>query len=126
MLTNSQYLALRKYKESFTRPTKKPDVMTESLFKQGFIRLERSEYTTNNVCEVTHIKTFWTLTSLGEKAMEEFEDHINQMSKMHAEKKADRKFQLLNTFFGAVLGVIGALLVEHFAAILEFFHRWLS
>lgn len=58
--------------------------------------------------------------------MEKFEDHINQMSKMQAKKKADRKFQLLNTFFGAVLGVIGALLVEHFAAILEFFHRWLS
>lgn len=58
MLTNSQYLALRKYKESFTRPTKKPDVMTESFFKQDFIRLERSEYTTNNVCEVTHLKIF--------------------------------------------------------------------
>lgn len=38
-----------------------------------------------------------------------------------AEKTKDRRFQLLNTLLGAVVGALLTLFVEHFSEILAFF-----
>lgn len=43
----------------------------------------------------------------------------NQHSEEKAEKAKDRRFQLINTLVGAVLGGMVTLLVEHFSGIVE-------
>ena len=45
------------------------------------------------------------------------QDHAEEQT----EKKKDRRFQLLNTLFGALLGAVFTLLVEHWPDIVSFF-----
>lgn len=47
------------------------------------------------------------------------QDHAEEQS----EKKKDRRFQLLNTLFGALIGAFFTLLIEHLDRVLAFFSR---
>lgn len=46
-----------------------------------------------------------------------------EMAEKEAEKKVEHRFQLLNTLFGAVVGSLLTLFVEHFSEVLAFFER---
>ena len=63
------------------------------------------------------------ITQKGEAKLKELEDMAQQMNNQHSEEKAekakDRRFQLINTLVGAVLGGMVTLLVEHFSGIVE-------
>ena len=47
----------------------------------------------------------------------------DEMREQRAKERRDKKFQLFNTFLGAVAGSIVTLVVEHFTSFLSWFHR---
>lgn len=123
MLTEAEYLALRRFRDSFESAQSKPDDMTAWLFEQGFIRIERVKYYVQNQCKTEYLKTFWDVTPLGERALNEFEQSVQNakkdVAKDQSEKKRDRRFQLFNTLLGAVLGAVLTLLAQQLPAILR-------
>lgn len=125
MLTEEQYVALKNIRDSFASAAKKPDDMTAYLYQQGFIKIKRFKYTTQDECAATYIKTLWTLTPAGQKALNDFEysaqEKADKMSNDETVKKAERKFNLFNTVLGAVLGAVITLVIQNFAEILDFF-----
>ena len=58
-----------------------------------------------------------------QEAEQRQEELRQQAAKEEAEKKSDRRFQLLNTMLSAFVGGILTLLVEHFDRILSFFFQ---
>lgn len=58
-----------------------------------------------------------------QEAEQRQEELRQQAAKEEAEKKSDRRFQLLNTLLSAFVGGILTLLVEHFDRILSFFFQ---
>ena len=65
----------------------------------------------------------YTIGDRGCAALESLEkieqDLHEQAARQQASKRADRRFQLLNSLFSAVIGGAVALLVEHFDAVLD-------
>lgn len=130
MLTENQYNALCIFRDNFVPASGKPDDMTMRFLEYGYIETKRFEYTVQDECEVTYLKTVWSLTVSGQEALEEFEYIVEKSRKekadKEAEKKSDRRFQLLTALFGAVIGYLLAFLVEHWNSIinfaLKFFH----
>ena len=63
----------------------------------------------------------------GEAIVSELTRMNGDVRQNHAEEKSekekDRRFQLLNTLFGALLGAVFTLLVEHFGEIIKFFQQ---
>lgn len=112
MLNKTEYNELRKF--LIVAPFDSEDKVAEKLFIDGLIAgYEYHEVTDLNaeLCVVLFPKTA-IITEDGRDALEEFEKWSQNMSEQQAEKKADRKFQLFNTLLGAVLGIIGTLLVQ--------------
>ena len=58
-----------------------------------------------------------------QEAEQRQEELRRQTAKEEAEKKSDRRFQLLNTLLSAFVGSVLTLLVEHFDRILSFFFQ---
>lgn len=56
-----------------------------------------------------------------QEAEQRQEELCRQTAKEEAEKKSDRRFQLLNTLLSAFVGGVLTLLAEHFDRILSFF-----
>ncbi len=110
MLTEQQYQNLVRYRDTFFNAAQKPDDATVYFYKLKYIEVERTEYTVQHECEISYLKTAWVLTLEGERALEEFEQHAKEMAEDRTIKKRDRKFDLLNTLLGAVLGALFAIL----------------
>ena len=51
------------------------------------------------------------------------EQQVKELSDAKAEKKADRRFQLFDTFFGAVIGALLMGLYDHRGELLDFFRQ---
>lgn len=70
------------------------------------------------------------ITPPGTQELESEEDRRDQLAKdraaKEADKRSDRRFQMLNTVVSAFLGFAFGLLAEHFVGILEFAIRLAS
>ena len=67
------------------------------------------------------------ITQKGLAILNALDDMAQKVSQEHAEKKSeqakDRRFQLINTLIGTVLGSAVTLTVEHFNSVISFFQN---
>lgn len=120
MLTESQYEELLRYRGDGIQFSGHKDETTEYLIGKRYIIGYHPISSDGSVCGET---VTWVITEPGKRALEEFEEYARKMSYERAEKKSDRRFQVLNTLLSAVVGSLLTLLVEHFSKILELLRK---
>lgn len=126
MLTKSQYEELLKYRgdgEKYDRNITEP---LRFLIRKKYVViynpvLSGGEISDTAVCVITEI---------GKDALAEYERAEDKMRQQKAdkesEKKSDRKFQIINTLFGAIVGAVITLLIEHRSCVFDFFFNLFS
>lgn len=130
MLTEKQYQALCKYRDSFIPASDKPDDMTLDLLDRRFIAVITIEYTKQLECEVTYQKKGLVLTNLGKVALEEFEHTAQNNAKHDKEKRSkqlqaekDKKQSFRHDFVVAGFSVFLTLVVQHIQEIFDFIQK---
>lgn len=110
MLTEAEYYELSKFQKA--APNKPENETVQNLFMYGFLaggEYWNEEETCNLSFPTGALPKSLVITEAGRGALKDFDNKVNKISKYHAhkkaEKKADRSFQLFNTFLGAALGV---------------------
>lgn len=117
MLSESNYNALKQYRGGLHTGPKVTDTLLY-FHEQGYITPVTPLACYNLGTGKGAINpTEWKLTPKGDDALAEFEYVHGKDAQEDSEKKADKKFQVLLVFLGALVG----LFVEHFSGITEWF-----
>lgn len=135
LLTEKQYRALCKYRDSIVPASGKPDDTTLDFLARGFIRAKMVEYTKEYECTAFYQKAFWELTTLGKLALEEFEEYVEQERNNQAKEDTNREIQRLQAtedrrkqfnrdvviaIIGSAVGGLIVLAVQNWNAIVGF------
>lgn len=121
MLTESQYRELLRYRYEDVQDDGASNEVIKFLCRKKYI-VKYHPLKPDGNCYETVMRS---ITQLGQDALEKFEYSANKVHQESAEKKAekksDRRFQLLDTLFGAVIGSLLTLLAEHHDCVINFF-----
>lgn len=125
MLTEEQYQALCRYRDTTVPVSGKPDDLTAYFLERNFIRIERTEYSVKSECEVFYLKTLWVLTEQGKLALAEFEEQVRKERTKEERNKADMKKQrsanrLEALAVGTVSAIIAGLFIYYWPSIASF------
>jgi len=116
MLTETQYKELLRYCNYDLPFDGQSNETLNFLFRKKYIVKHRISLPDGQISE----DVICSITEPGRKALEEFEEHADVMADKSAEKKSDRRFQILNSLLSAVVGSLLTLFVEHFSEIIQF------
>lgn len=121
MLTESQYKKLVRYRSGDITDNGASSETVQFLMEKKYIIKYHPMFPDGNHSETV----MCAITDLGRDALAEYEWAQDEMrkkkSEKKAEKKSDRRFQFFNTLFGAAVGSLLTLLIEHLDRVISFF-----
>lgn len=125
-LTKSQYEELLKYRGDGIQNSGSETEPLRFLLRKKYVVLYHPASSDGKVSDTT----MCVITEIGKDALAEYERAEDEMRQQKAdkesEKKSDHKFQILNTLFGAIVGAVITLLIEHRSCVVDFFFNLFS